>query len=118
MLFRSAYVRRQFGLSIGRFEGVQEALARIAGLTYQLEATRRLTTTGLDLGERPGIVTAIAKYHMTEQARLILNDAMDIHAGRNTAPPNAKVSAANVAYRLVALPSISLALPMIAFCLR
>ena len=77
-----AYVRRQFGLSIGRFEGVQEALARIAGLTYQLEATRRLTTTGLDLGERPGIVTAIAKYHMTEQARLILNDAMDIHAGR------------------------------------
>jgi acyl-CoA dehydrogenase len=77
-----AYVRRQFGLPIGRFEGVQEALARIAGLTYQLEATRRLTTTGLDLGARPGIVTAISKYHMTEQARLILSDAMDIHAGR------------------------------------
>ncbi len=77
-----AYVRRQFGLAIGRFEGVQEALARIGGLTYQLEATRRLTTTGLDLGERPGIVTAISKYHMTEMARQILCDAMDIHGGR------------------------------------
>lgn len=77
-----AYVRRQFGLPIGRFEGVQEALARIGALTYQLEATRRLTTTGLDMGERPGIVTAISKYHMTEMARQILCDAMDIHGGR------------------------------------
>lgn len=77
-----AYVRRQFGLSIGKFEGVQEALARIAASTYQLEAARCLTTTGLDLGARPGIVTAIAKYHMTELARTTLSAAMDIHAGR------------------------------------
>ena len=83
-LTTSAYatIRRQFGLSIGRFEGVQEALARIAGLTYQLEAARRLTCTGLDMGQRPGIITAIAKYHMTEMARQVLNDAMDVHAGR------------------------------------
>ncbi|MGL4205789.1 MAG: acyl-CoA dehydrogenase [Aeromonadaceae bacterium] len=77
-----AYVRRQFGLPIGKFEGVQEALARIAAVTYQLEAARRLTTTGLDMGCRPGIVTAIAKYHMTELAREALSDAMDIHGGR------------------------------------
>jgi len=77
-----AYVRKQFGMSIGKFEGVAEALGRIGGYTYLLEATRTLTTTSLDLGETPGIVTAIAKYHMTEMARTILNDSMDIHAGR------------------------------------
>ncbi|MGB2079005.1 MAG: acyl-CoA dehydrogenase [Vibrio sp.] len=85
-----AYVRRQFGMSIGRFEGVADAMARIAGTTYMLEAARTLTTTSLDQGEKPGIVTAIAKYHMTEMARTILNDAMDIHAGRaiQTGPMN------------------------------
>ncbi|WP_038174543.1 MULTISPECIES: acyl-CoA dehydrogenase [Vibrio] len=77
-----AYVRKQFGMSIGKFEGVAEALGRIGGLTYLLEATRTLTTTSLDLKEKPGIVTAIAKYHMTEMARTILNDSMDIHSGR------------------------------------
>jgi len=77
-----AYVRKQFGMSIGKFEGVAEALGRIGGLTYLLEATRTLTTTALDLKEKPGIVTAIAKYHMTEIARTILNDSMDIHSGR------------------------------------
>lgn len=77
-----AYVRKQFGLSIGRFEGVEEALSRIGGLTYQLEAARRMTAGALDLKQSPAIVTAIAKYHMTEMARTVLNDAMDIHAGR------------------------------------
>ncbi|MPW35650.1 acyl-CoA dehydrogenase [Vibrio sp. B1Z05] len=75
-------VRKQFGLSIGRFEGVAESLGRIGGLAYLLEASRTLTTTALDSGEKPGIVTAIAKYHMTEMGRTILNDSMDIHSGR------------------------------------
>ncbi|MGF1723285.1 acyl-CoA dehydrogenase [Photobacterium nomapromontoriensis] len=77
-----AYVRKQFGMSIGNFEGVAQAMGRIGGYTYMLEAARTLTTTSLDMDETPGIVTAIAKYHMTEMARTILNDAMDIHAGR------------------------------------
>ena len=77
-----AYVRKQFGLSIGKFEGVQEALASIGGLTYQLEATRRLTARALDLNESPAIVTAISKYHMTEMARTVLDHAMDVHAGK------------------------------------
>ncbi|WP_417877121.1 acyl-CoA dehydrogenase [Vibrio sp.] len=77
-----AYVRKQFGMSIGKFEGVAEAMGRIGGLTYLLEATRTLTTTSLDMKEKPGIVTAIAKYHMTEMARTLLNDSFDIHAGR------------------------------------
>ncbi|KFZ37335.1 acyl-CoA dehydrogenase [Shewanella mangrovi] len=77
-----SYVRKQFGLSIGQFEGVQEALSRIIGNTYQLEAARRLTTTGIDLKVKPSVVTAIAKYHMTELGRQIMNDAMDIQSGK------------------------------------
>ncbi|MFO1257320.1 MAG: acyl-CoA dehydrogenase [Gammaproteobacteria bacterium] len=75
-------IRKQFKMPIGQFEGIEEGLARIAGLTYILEATRRLTASSLDMGNRPAIVTAIAKYHMTELARKVINDAMDIHGGR------------------------------------
>ncbi|MED5523905.1 MAG: acyl-CoA dehydrogenase [Pseudomonadota bacterium] len=77
-----AYVRRQFGLSIGRFEGIQEAMAEIGADTYLLESSRRLTVTALDMGLSPSVVTAIAKYHMTERARKVLDHAMDIHAGK------------------------------------
>ncbi|MDF0535906.1 acyl-CoA dehydrogenase [Shewanella sp. A32] len=77
-----AYIRKQFGLSIGQFEGVQEVLARIIANTYQLEAARRLTTTGIDLKVKPSVVTAIAKYHMTELGRQVMNDAMDIQSGK------------------------------------
>ncbi|PWG62379.1 acyl-CoA dehydrogenase [Sediminicurvatus halobius] len=77
-----ARIRRQFKLPIGRFEGVQEAMARIGGGTYTLEAARVLTASAGDLGVRPSVVSAIAKYHMTERMRGIVNDAMDVHAGR------------------------------------
>lgn len=76
-----AAVRRQFGMRIGDFEGVQEALARIAGLTYQMDAARRLTLAALDLGERPSVVSAIIKYHLTEHYRQVINDAMDVQGG-------------------------------------
>lgn len=77
-----SYVRQQFGLAIGQFEGVQEALARVIANTYQLEAARRLTTTGIDLNVKPSVVTAIAKYHMTELGRQVIDDAMDIQSGK------------------------------------
>ncbi|WP_119969080.1 acyl-CoA dehydrogenase [Shewanella japonica] len=77
-----AAVREQFGLSIGKFEGIQEKLADIAGKTYLQEAMRVLTTEGLGLGLKPSVVTAIAKYHMTELGRDILDSAMDIQAGK------------------------------------
>lgn len=77
-----AYVRQQFGLSIGKFEGVQESLGRIGGLTYTLEAMRVMTAGAIDLKLSPSVVTAIAKYHMTEMSRTLLNDSFDIHAGR------------------------------------
>ena len=77
-----ARLRRQFNVSIGQFEGVAESLARIGGYTYTCEATRFLTTTGIDLGIKPSLATAITKYHLTELSRHIANDAMDIHGGR------------------------------------
>jgi acyl-CoA dehydrogenase len=76
-----AVVRRQFGLSIGRFEGVEEPLARIAGFTYLMEAARIYTCGAVDRGEKPAVVSAIAKYQFTELARKIINDGMDILGG-------------------------------------
>jgi acyl-CoA dehydrogenase len=77
-----ARIRSQFKTPIGKFEGVEEPLARIGGNTYMMDATRRLTMTALDLGEKPSVISAICKYHMTERMRSILNDAMDIHGGK------------------------------------
>lgn len=76
-----ARIRRQFKLPIGRFEGVEEALARIAGLTYMMDAARTLTAVALDRGEKPSVISAIVKYHLTENMRKVVNDAMDILGG-------------------------------------
>lgn len=75
-------IREQFKLPIGKFEGIEEALARIGGFTYMLEACRLLTLTAVDNHIKPATASAIAKYHMTELGRHIVNAAMDIHAGR------------------------------------
>jgi acyl-CoA dehydrogenase len=74
-------VRQQFGLSIGRFEGVEEPLARIAGFTYVMDAVRLYTCGAVDRGEQPAVVSAIAKYNTTELSRRIINDGMDILGG-------------------------------------
>jgi len=76
-----ARVRRQFKLPIGRFEGVQEALARIGGYTYMMDAARVMTLNALDNGEKPSVISAIVKYHLTEQMRTIVNDSMDVLGG-------------------------------------
>ncbi|WP_348944652.1 acyl-CoA dehydrogenase [Chitinibacter sp. FCG-7] len=77
-----ARIRSQFGLSIGRFEGVDEALGRIGGYTYQMDAAQRLALTALDMGEKPSVLSGILKYHNTERMRKTINDAMDVHAGK------------------------------------
>ncbi len=77
-----ARIRRQFKLPIGKFHGVGEALARIAGLTYIMKAASRVTCAALNAGEKPAVPTAILKYHNTEMARQVANDAMDIHGGK------------------------------------
>src|SRR5437762_9818720 len=82
--FTGAYarVRAQFKTPIGKLEGVEEALGRIAAHCYMMDATRIMTAGAVDLGEKPAVLSAIAKYHMTERARLCVNDAMDIHGGK------------------------------------
>ncbi|MEN3975843.1 acyl-CoA dehydrogenase [Emcibacter sp. SYSU 3D8] len=77
-----ARVRRQFGIAIGKFEGVQEPLARIAANAYLVDAARRLTCAGLDLGHKPSVISGIMKLHATERMRICTNDAMDVHAGK------------------------------------
>jgi len=77
-----AGVRRQFRTPVGQFEGVQEALARIGGNTYVMEAARTLTAMALDLGEKPAVISAIVKYQLTERMRQVINDSMDVHGGR------------------------------------
>ena len=75
-------IRKQFKTSIGKFEGVEEVLARIGGLAYMTDAGRLLTLSAIDGGEKPSVVTAILKYYNTEFMRQTINDSMDIHGGR------------------------------------
>ncbi|MEM9055954.1 MAG: acyl-CoA dehydrogenase [Pseudomonadota bacterium] len=75
-------VRRQFNMPVGRFEGVQKVIARIAGKTYQMDAVRNMTAGAVDLGEAPSVPSAIIKYHVTELAREVSNDVMDVHGGK------------------------------------
>jgi len=77
-----ARIRRQFNLPIGEFEGIQEALARIGGNTYVMNAARSMTAGAVDLGEKPAVLSAVVKYHLTERMRQCINDAMDIHGGK------------------------------------
>jgi acyl-CoA dehydrogenase len=75
-------IRKQFQMPIGRFEGIEEALARIGGHAYAVTALSRATAAAVDRGERPSVPSAIAKYHATEMGRQIAIDAMDIHGGK------------------------------------
>ncbi len=80
----SAYARAryQFRVPIGEFEGIQLVLGRMGGYTYMVEAARLLTANAVSHNIRPSLVSAILKYHASELARVVVNDAMDIHGGR------------------------------------
>lgn len=77
-----ARIRTQFGVPIGRFGGVEEPLSRIGGRTYRMDAARLLTLIALDQGEKPGVLSAISKYQLTEGNRQCILDAMDVHGGK------------------------------------
>jgi acyl-CoA dehydrogenase len=76
-----AMVREQFDTPIGRFEGVEEPIARIAGLTYLMDAALRQTVGFVDAGEKPAVLSAVAKAYLTESMRAVVSDAMDVRAG-------------------------------------
>lgn len=75
-------IRSQFNTSIARFEGVQEVLARMGGNLYAMDAARAMTAHGIGLGEKPSVVSAIVKYHLTERGRSVVIDGMDVIGGK------------------------------------
>jgi acyl-CoA dehydrogenase len=77
-----AVIRKQFNTSIANFEGIGEALTRIAGHTYIMNAAVAVTAGAIDQGEKPAVPSAILKYHCTELSRKVANDAMDVHGGK------------------------------------
>lgn len=77
-----ARIRRQFKLPVGKMEGIEEMLGRIGGNAYLMDAVTSMTTKALDMGEKPSVISAICKYHLTEKMRQVVNDAMDVHGGK------------------------------------
>ncbi|WP_394129881.1 acyl-CoA dehydrogenase FadE [Shewanella maritima] len=77
-----ARIRRQFKMPIGKLEGIEEPMARLGGNAYLMDAVTTLTTTGIDLGEKPSVISAIVKYHLTDRMQKCIIDAMDIHGGK------------------------------------
>jgi acyl-CoA dehydrogenase len=77
-----ARIRRQFDTPVGKFEGVEEVIARMVGLTYTMDAARSVTAGAIDGGEKPSVPSAMLKYHVTEMGRQVANDAMDVHGGK------------------------------------
>jgi acyl-CoA dehydrogenase len=77
-----ARIRRQFKLPIGKMEGVEEVMARVGGYAYMADASTTMSVGSIDLGEKPSVISAITKYHMTERMRQAIIDAMDVHGGK------------------------------------
>jgi len=77
-----ARIRKQFAQPVGRFEGVEAALTRMAGATYIIDAARSVTAGAIDGGEKPSVPAAMLKYHCTELGRKVANDAMDVQGGK------------------------------------
>ncbi|MEP1445781.1 MAG: acyl-CoA dehydrogenase FadE [Paraglaciecola sp.] len=77
-----ARIRRQFKMPVGKMEGIEEMLGRIGGNAYLMDAVNSFSTKGVDLGEKPSVISAICKYHLTEKMRQIVNDSMDVHGGK------------------------------------
>lgn len=77
-----ARIRQQFNIPIGKFEGIQEPLGRLAATAYLVDGARRFTCAGLDLGHHPAVISGIMKLHATEKMRTSVTDAMDIHGGK------------------------------------
>ncbi|MBP8202893.1 MAG: acyl-CoA dehydrogenase, partial [Pseudomonas sp.] len=75
-------VREQFNVPLAAFEGIQEALARIGGNAWLMDSARILTANAVDLGEKPSVLSAILKYHLTERGRECISHAMDVHGGK------------------------------------
>ncbi|MBC3476397.1 acyl-CoA dehydrogenase [Pseudomonas taiwanensis] len=77
-----ANIREQFNVPLAAFEGIQASLARIGGNAWLMDSARLLTAKAVDLGEKPSVLSAILKYHLTERGRECIQHAMDVHGGK------------------------------------
>ena len=77
-----ARIRRQFGIPVGKMEGIEEPIARIVEHAYVLEAARAVTAAMVARGEKPAVLGGLLKYQSTERMRDCVNAAMDVHGGR------------------------------------
>ena len=62
-------------------EAIQEKVNKIIFNTWIIQSSIELTNSILDSGESPAVISAIMKQQTTERGRIVLNEAMDIHAG-------------------------------------
>ncbi len=77
-----ARIRRQFRVPVGFMEGVMEALARIAGKTYAMDAAGAFTAAAIDQGAKPSVASAIVKSNVTRMGQEVSIDSMDVHGGK------------------------------------
>ena len=80
-IFNYAKHRRQFNIPLIKMQGVQEKFVDMLFHTWIIQAGVSLTNDILDSGEKPAVISAIMKQQTTDRARIVLNNAMDIHAG-------------------------------------
>jgi len=73
--------RKQFKMPLLEMEGVREKIVNAVFHTWCIESSIKLTNELLDRGAKPAVLSAIMKQQTTERGRIVLNEAMDIHAG-------------------------------------
>ena len=74
-------VRQQFGIPIGKMDGISAKVGKVAALSYMFEGARVFGCSALDAGIQPPVASAIMKAWSTEVARECGVDAMDVLAG-------------------------------------
>ena len=80
-LFHYIQIRDQFKMPLSKMQAIQEKFNKIIFNTWIIQSSVSMTNDILDNGEQPAVISAIMKQQTTERARVVLNEAMDIHAG-------------------------------------
>ena len=76
-----SFIRRQFGLPLCKFEGIEHALSKVFGWTHLMTSTHFLTLSFLNQGVISPVLSALTKYQLTEISQKVLKESMDIMGG-------------------------------------
>ena len=80
-IFNYGRHRKQFNIPILKMEGVSEKFLDMIYHTWVIQSGIHLTNSLLDAGEKPAVISALMKQQTTDRGRIVLDYAMDIHAG-------------------------------------